>query len=584
MDLDPYQLAAATAQESRVLVSAAPGSGKTRVLTARFKFMVNDLHCLASQTALITFTRHAANEIRERIGETCGSAFIGTFHGWALNMIKMYGRRREWEPEWLTILDEKDVEDEEHDILQSLGFLSRTGTWKKCKAAEWYVFRNQMNNGEPVSDEQWSMFGVAWRLFMDRLRAENVLTFGTIISEAIEMMEDEHTASEIRTHFRHVLIDECQDSDAQQYRLVEMMDPKTLFLVGDVDQSIYSWRSGRPDLFIQYAQNSTVYQLPNSYRFGFNIAQPANCLIKHNTERIDSAIQAIAENNGEVCTVMESDYTSTADMILEELKDGRKPEEIAVLARRHKTLESLGMFMEQRNVPYFHPSAKNSVEKSSELRTVKGYLRLAVNELDKRAFMAISSAEEISTSELIEIRMEALETGLPFVEIYKSRNPEWEQPETIDDIEEYLKPKGSHYMLAVDYVKQVMMDEALVETQEIVHYLAVQSVQDQFRKKQTKGKVLLTTGHAAKGLEWPVVFVVGLNAKHFPSRKSLTEGREEEERRILYVQMTRAEEKLYLINNAPESRDDGPSRFLIECGSLNGVIEDEENEIREETK
>jgi len=565
-NLDSAQEAAARAAEPRVLVTAVPGAGKTRTLVARFDYLVSERHIHPALITCITFTRYGAHEIRDRLGpKIANSAFLGTFHAFALQLIKMYGDAVGYEGHWLSILDEAEVELEELAILKDMGLINSRGSWTRCQKGEWETWRNAKINGVVCDDtgEPATTFKLVWQTLTDRLRAENVLTFGSMILEAISLLEIDDIREQVRKRVRHVLVDECQDNDARQYRLLQLLDPETLWVCGDVDQAIYSWRGSRPELFIDFAKHATRYDLPNSYRFGFNIAAPANALIKHNAARLDTAITAIAENHGSVQVVKDVQPEQVADIIRDELKTFA-PNQIAVLARRHSTLDELAKVLKlHKDIPFTQIGGAEDVPKTGEFRTVRGYLRLAVNPKDSRAFMAIATAERISTGDLLNLRTKANSEKISLLEAWGEN-----LPKQLGTIQLRLGEKDPHtdYLFAFSYMQEIMVTEAIVDVQELLEYLSLETMQDRLRT--VHDTVVLCTVHAAKGLEWKVVLVIGLNAEQFPSKRSIREGREEEERRLAYVAMTRAEEKLYLIQNLPESIQDGPSQFLDEMGEL----------------
>jgi DNA helicase-2/ATP-dependent DNA helicase PcrA len=574
LQLDEFQQAAATATEPRVLVTACPGSGKTRTLVARFEHLVSERHINPSLITCITFTRYGAGEIRDRLGPKIASrAFLGTFHSFALQIIKMYGSEIGYEGHWLGIAPEEEVDLEELAVLKDMGLINSKGAWTRCKAHDWAEYRNRKVNG--AETPPWPLpfeedFDLVWKTLMDRFRAENVLTFGTMILEAIALLEIDEIREQVQKRFRHVLIDESQDCDSRQWRMLELLDPETLFVVGDVDQAIYSWRGSRPELFIDFASKAARYDLPNSYRFGFNIAAPANALIRHNIARLDTAITAISENHGSVQVVKDVQPGQIADIIREELKT-YAPSQIAVLARRHSTLDELARELKMhRDIPFTQIGGAEEVPKTGAFRTVRGYLRLAVNPKDARAFMAIATAERISTGALIDLRAKANAGKASLAEAYGM-----EMPKNLGSIQARLHDSDPHtdYLPAIKYMQEIMLAEAIIDTQELLEVLSMETHQDRMRTVQDT--VVLSTIHAAKGLEWPVVLVIGLNADQFPSKRSMREGREEEERRLAYVAFTRAEEKLYLVHAPPQSADDGASRFLSEIGDVTQLVSDQ---------
>lgn len=557
LELDKYQLAAVLTDAKNVVVLAAPGSGKTRTLTGRFIRMVEDMNIHSSQIALITFTRYAANEIKARINrKTMGNAYCGTIHGFALQIIEQYGHSRGWENDWLTILDQEETELEEREVLKDLGYWSEKSGWKSCTMMEWLLYRLD-KLGNAAQPRHAAKFDRVWTAIMDQLHAENTLTFDMIISEAIGLLNLPAVREDFRSQCKHILLDEGQDTDSQQWALIKLIEPETFFVVADVDQTVYQWRGARPDLFLKYMEGAEVFRLPLSYRFGLNIAAPANSLIKYNSERVPGEITGAGAIPGEVVQDTIPQLATVADLVADELAKGTRPQDIAVLARRHSTLELIERSMPE-GMPRVHVGSDMDVAVSPQLRACKGYLRLAVNKHDKRAFMAIAAAEQLTTTQIWSLRAKALTLGTSLVDAYGEKLPEW-----MPAIRERLVGKGQDkiFEAALDYLTVYAWRDALSTPKEVVRSLAMDSIQDRLRN--VGNHVLLTTVHAAKGLEWPVVMVVGLNEGEFPSPRSVKEGRMEEERRLLYVAITRAKKRLYLLS------DQQRSQFVYEIANAN---------------
>jgi len=564
MKLDAHQAAAAMAGEPRILVSAVPGSGKTRTLTARYLHLVDDLHISPYSIVLLTFTRYAANEMKERLGDRARNAFIGTFHSFALFLVRAYGRERGWDSSWLTILDDGETTLDEREILRDMRVMDSRGKWKRCKEAEWLRIRNAIACGqfdEKTASPTEIILNNVWQCLEDRFRAENVLTFSTLILEAIRLLQMPDVLALVKERYTHFLIDEAQDSDANQTLMIDLIDPPSRFLVGDIDQAIFEWRGAAPQLFLAYAKTAARYDLPNSYRFGFNVGLPANRLIKHNQERLDIAINAIAGNAGTVQVILGAASSEVAELVLTVLKT-HGPKEVAILSRTHAVLDELSEALRYAGVKHCNVGAKGGIVKTAEFRAVRGYLRLSVNPMDRRAFMSIAASEHISSEKLLDNRLAAVASGKTLAQVHTEAGNTL--PTTIDEIEEHLKnvDPAHGYGDALDYMREAMFAENIVTTAELVEVLAMESAQDRLRA--VKNEVTLCTIHAAKGLEWPCVFLVGMNASRFPSRRAIGEGRIEEERRLCYVGMTRAERTLYLVSHMAKDEKDGPSMFVGE--------------------
>jgi DNA helicase-2/ATP-dependent DNA helicase PcrA len=566
MILDNYQGAAAHSPDTKILISAAAGSGKTRTVAARVLYMIEELEMPPQSIVLLTFTRFAAREMKKRLGQW-GSylGFCGTFHAFALSIVQEFGSRRGWEGEWLTLLDEKEAELDEDEVLQEQGYITRQGKWPRFDPIQWKEFKEGLINGtripDPEDDTDKRMLTV-WKGCMDRMRAQNVLTFGALVLEALALLEEPDVLEAVTGRYKHMIVDEGQDTDGSQWELLRLIDPETLCIVGDISQGIYKWRGAVPELFIQYGEDeATTYQLPNSYRFGFNIANPANNLITHAQTGQRIAINAIAENEGNLHVCRDVRHDELPGMIRKELEAGAEPDDIVVLARRHRTLDQVSRQLRLAEIPHTQIGGRFDVPKTAEYHVLKGYMRLAVNPRDRRAFMAVTASEHLSAGAILEIREKALAEGCSLVDAYTNKPENW-PPQNLDDIEEHLTRTDLDrvYRPAFEYMRGVMEYEGFVTLGDTVRYLAMQNVQDKLRT--TAGTVTCCTGHASKGLEWPVVFVVGLNSKQFPSPRSVGAGMMDEELNLAYVMITRAERTLYLIHHENESPDDKESVFL----------------------
>jgi len=584
IELDEFQNEAAHTDKKRVAISAAPGSGKTATIVSRFHYMTQELKINASFIAVCTFTRRAAQEFRGRIGSTGRLAYMGTFHSLSLALIKSYGHTIGYEGHWLSILDELEVIDEEKAILKDMGLINSRGSWSRgCGESVWRDFKGRILSGEITADSDLQGIdkdmALVWKMHMERLRAENALTFDTLILEALRLFDNPETAKSIRAKYKHFIGDEMQDASEKEWKLIEALKPETLFLVFDENQSIYGWRFAKPELCIEYAAepDTAHYLLNRSYRFGINIAKPANALISHNDNQVDKAITAIATNEGTVQVVHDAVEADIAEIIKTELASGRKPEEIAILARRHDTLIKLADVLQREQIEFTRlQGGRDAVNKSGAFRTVKGYLRLAVNNEDRRAFMAVATAEGISTIDLLSLRAESNNKNISLSEAYGKK-----MPETFKDVQKRLGNEAGvasmvDYAPSFKWINDIITYDVIIDMAELVEYLSMEGMADQMRSIQDT--VLLSTIHASKGLEWPVVLIIGMNAGIFPSLRTIKEGRLAESRRLMYVALTRATEKCYVIQNVPEDVRDGPSQFLAELGELPEYKTENENE------
>ncbi|MDP6740621.1 MAG: UvrD-helicase domain-containing protein, partial [Planctomycetota bacterium] len=226
MILDNYQGAAAHSPDTKILISAAAGSGKTRTVAARVLYMIEELEMPPQSIVLLTFTRFAAREMKKRLGQW-GSylGFCGTFHAFALSIVQEFGSRRGWEGEWLTLLDEKEAELDEDEVLQEQGYITRQGKWPRFDPIQWKEFKEGLINGtripDPEDDTDKRMLTV-WKGCMDRMRAQNVLTFGALVLEALALLEEPDVLEAVTGRYKHMIVDEGQDTDGSQWELLRL--------------------------------------------------------------------------------------------------------------------------------------------------------------------------------------------------------------------------------------------------------------------------------------------------------------------------------------------------------------------------
>jgi len=567
--LDKEQHQAATTTAARVVVTACPGSGKTRTVAARFTHMVENMGIMPSSIVLLTFTRYGANEMKSRIGSKARDAFIGTFHAFCLKLIKEYGEVLGWEYSWMSVLDEAEMEMEEDASLMAMGLKSAKNSWTaKCSQKEWNRFKMTWGSDKSKPNCTWPRTHILMQDALldirNRLAAENCMTFDMMIDVVMELFSKPGAQDLMGRRFRHFIIDEGQDSDQSQYDFVNAFAPQTVFMVGDVDQSIFEWRGARPQLFLAAANQFTHYGLPNSYRFGIHLGCAANMLIRNNRDRLDTAINAIANNEGSLQVRQNMHPDALAGEIQEEIQKGTRPEQIAVLARRHATLDECARMLERRTIPNLRIGGVTSIEKTAEYRAILGYIRIGANPSDRRGLMAVSQIEGISTERLWELRAEASSKQEPIAKLAGVK-----APAALDELAPYLQKKAPEmdFGQALDYLKELKWREGFDSEAEMVRHLAIGHQQD--KVKQAGDAVTLCTIHAAKGLEWKTVFLIGMNAEYFPSRRSMADGFGEEERRLAYVGMTRAREKLFMVHNEDLlARNKAESPFLGEAMGL----------------
>jgi superfamily I DNA/RNA helicase len=218
-------------------------------------------------------------------------------------------------------------------------------------------------------------------------------------------------------------------------------------------------------------------------------------------------------------------------------------------------------------VKVFRVGGAGSVTETSEFRALRGYMRLAVNVHDRRAFMAIAAAEHITEEQILEIKLKSANTRLSLAQVYAQQVGEGVLPKTLAGVFDRVRTHDQFhdYPPAIAYMNAVIQRECLTTPQEMVDLLACREEQDELIRAPADS-VTLSTIHSSKGLQWPTVFLVGMNSAAFPSPRAVSEGRLEEERRLCYVGMTRAEDNLFLVHNHDSEKQDAPSVFFRDAG------------------
>lgn len=370
-----------------------------------------------------------------------------------------------------------------------------------------------------------------------------------------------------------VCVGNCQDTSRIQwsiiFRLVEKANPDTLFVVGDDDQAIYSFRGAVPEEMIGMTKDgkAAVYPLTYSYRFGESIGAAANALISHNLDRIQKTVQPKGPpgSAGSFTKACEDDVVAWVRKLM---TSGAAARDIAILCRTHEPLRQLHKALTAAGVPAMKIGAIKDMKARPEFRAVLGYLRLAANPRDRRAFMSVAATEHISTDRMLVIRQAAVDGGCSLL---VASGMDATMPKTVEEIRARLLRVDPHhdYSEALDWLTVLCYDNALTTPAEIVNWLALSDVQDDLAKSRTADAVTLCTVHAAKGLEWPHVVVVGMNEGHFPK----SDDEIEEERRLAYVALTRGKLTSVLVHQTDmcgwggqQRLDEGPSRFIAESG------------------
>jgi len=600
-DLTASQRSAVTSDAACLLVTAGAGSGKTRVLTRRAAWLIEH-GCDSSNIMLLTFTRKASGEMRRRIEAlvpACdlGGMMAGTFHSVALSILNANGQNigyRLQSP--LTVYDEADAYDALQCVCRDLGFLNGT-TWTKGLTGSMVVeYREAMSTtgerpkGIPVKAAE--PLRTIWAEYCTRLRQVNAVDYGLTLLECLRLFDEcPLVLEEYRARIGHVLVDEFQDTDAVQLELISRLTPPAcLFAVGDIRQSIYGFRGARPDLVAQRFRFTQAH-LPECFRCGDRIVDASNALI-HRSSLAGSTLPMRGATGRSGLVVTQSGPLAVASSwISGALDDGYSPSEIAVLSRTHEWLREMGAAIVEDGggTPYRLVGAGDGLTGSSEFRMLHAALALAVDPDNDVAFFRLRGFLGCDEERYAKIREKAAQAGQRHWQVYDSST--FQRPDSSERLRAAICEARSVVALAdVCRMVQAALPESSVldacvgywrrmgdiRPVDALRWHAMRDAQDEI--DGDVDAVTLATIHAAKGLEWPVVILIGMAENVCPSSQSIKAGDDavDEERRVAYVGMTRSAERLYvLVPNELVGWSTGkpavPSRFVGEALAAEGT-------------
>jgi len=587
MELDRQQILAVKSSSQQVLCLAAAGSGKTRVLTERIAWLIEHRKVSPSEILCLTFTRKAAGEMKtrleDRIGRKSYGITMGTIHSIALGFLKRFGELAGLRGRNLTVYGEWEADYLLREVATDLGIYNGKA-WKIPKKDVDRVFDLYYQEGKPPEETD-----PVYPLFQDfnaRCRENNALTYGGLLIAFRNLLVM------IRNYlrFKHILIDEIQDIDALQWDIINRI--KTLceasvFAVGDIDQSIFEWRGACPGYLVEHQGEFDIYRLESNYRSTLPLVRAANNLIGHNEKRIPRTMWATREWDGNQTTIewTGADSAKTSQGIRGYLLiHEQDPSDIGILARNHFLLDKLADELDALGVPAVKIGKTAVLTNSPEFRRFHAFLKLLVNPYDNFSFLLIWDLIGLSRQEYNEIRLQATREGRSDFQTWIEGA--WGNEEVkISFFNEPLVESLGAAAFAIKYmasgalpfdgpkwsfdvgdcfqfVMGWLIDNPLGTIKEYLDWLATYDIQDEIREEEGEGKVKLMTIHSAKGLEWPVVIVAGCNEGLLPSKQAIDSSEIEQERRLMYVAMTRARDKLILAIR-PE-RKEGPGGRVYE--------------------
>lgn len=583
-ELNPEQRKAVLHQEGPAIVLAGAGSGKTRVLTTRVAYLIKEKKIPASNIFLVTFTNKAASEMKKRVLEFTGQNLVysGTFHSLSAKILRIEASRGNLAPFGLnanfTIYDSDDQLSLIKNIYKTNGF--DPATFKP------QVVRAKISNAkneliDPTDFKEMARDGLqlftakVYKSYQKRLHDENAVDFDDLLTICYQLLlKNESVRKKYQAKFEHVLVDEFQDTNKVQYFLTKLLANlrNNLFVVGDFSQSIYAWRGAD---YRNLERLSTDFPKIAEYRLERNYRSTQNIL--------DAATSVISNNQSHPVLELWTDQTSIEKLEVYETSSGEleaekiasiikdkylnQLKEIVILYRTNVQSRTFEEAFMRKKLPYKIVGGTKFYERS-EIKDLLAYLRLCFNKLDSPSF---ERAQKIGKRRLEKLQLWLEKTNQQVLEnpssclqgilestLYLEKYDQKDQEDLarLDNIQELFN-------VASRFDSTLLLLENIALVQD--GYLADEKI-DQL----AENKITMMSLHSVKGLEFPIVFMVGMEEGLLPHSRALLEANEiEEERRLCYVGITRAKEKLYFSYARTRftygySSNCLPSRFLSE--------------------
>lgn len=631
--LNEEQLEAVTATEGFIRVVAGAGSGKTRALSHRFAYLVNDIGILPGNILCVTFTNKSANEMRQRIRSLTGdndTGFINTFHGFCVSVLKEESYAVQY-PKNFLVLDNSDIDSMLKIIYDERGLTMRDMTFsmardmiemqKLKKKPDYYLDMTDMSIDtlRRKYDEASETNDIIFYGYLYQEKKCFGLDYNDLIKFTLHIFnENEDIKLKWQKRLEYIMIDEFQDIDEPQYQLMETLCAyhKNLFIVGDPDQTIYTWRGANIKYLMDFDKNfgnvRTIMMMKN-YRSTPQIIAASNSLIDKNKYRIKKELVPVLDNGIPVqfnhCVSAETEAEWIAEEIEKLHREGIQYRDITVLYRAHYVSRSIEEVLLKEKIPYTIYSGVQFFNRA-EIKNALSYLRMVVYKDDLSFERTVNTpGRKIGQSRMKLLRDYAEEHGVTlyralcenvdsekfrgtgakkYISLIESYAQSYENravSELLSSIlnesgyEEQLRTEGSGERLDnLAELKQSVYEyeTSCGEESTVEHYLTNAALFTNDDTSDMRDRVKLMTVHSAKGLEFQYVFLCSMNEGIFPSRKVDTIQGMEEERRLAFVAMTRAEKGLY-ISEAEGSIHNGapryPSRFIFDIGAecMNGI-------------
>ncbi|RIM35377.1 DNA helicase PcrA [Staphylococcus caprae] len=627
-NMNTEQSEAVRTTEGPLLIMAGAGSGKTRVLTHRIAYLLDEKDVSPYNILAITFTNKAAKEMKQRVeqlvGEEAQVIWMSTFHSMCVRILRRDADRIGIERNF-TIIDPTDQKSVIKDVLKNENIDSKRFEPRMFIGAISNL-KNELKTPDDAQKEandfHSQMVATVYKGYQRQLSRNEALDFDDLIMTTINLFERVPDALEYyQNKFQYIHVDEYQDTNKAQYTLVKLLASKfkNLCVVGDSDQSIYGWRGADIQNILSfeedYPEAKTIF-LEQNYRSTKNILNAANEVIKNNSERKPKGLWTANTGGDKIQYYEAMTERDEAEYVVREImkhqRNGKKYSDMAILYRTNAQSRVLEETFMKSNIPYTMVGGQKFYDRK-EIKDLLSYLRVIANSNDDISSQRIinvpkrgigpSSVEKIQTYavqnqismfdalgevDFIGLSKKVTQECINFYETITNLIKEQEFLEISDIVDEVLQKSGYRDMLEREQTLESRsrlenLDEFMsvpkdyeentpLEEQSLINFLTDLSLVADIDEADTQSGVTLMTMHSAKGLEFPIVFIMGMEESLFPhirAIKSDDDHEMEEERRICYVAITRAEELLYITNATTRmlfgrSQSNMPSRFLRE--------------------
>ena len=640
--LNDKQKEAVLATEGPCLVIAGAGSGKTKVLTHKIAYLISEKNVKPYNILAITFTNKAASEMKQRVekivGDVAQEMWMGTFHSICVRILRRFIDRIGFDTSFL-IFDTSDQKTVVKECLKALNIDDKTFS-DRSVLSEISNAKNEMLTPKAYQAKYSGEFrkekiGQVYELYQKRLRENNAIDFDDIINYTIDILSENPDVLQYYTEkFKYVLVDEYQDTNKAQFTLVTILASRygNITVVGDNDQGIYSFRGADISNILNFEKDfpgTKIIKLEQNYRCTGNILKAANAVIKHNENKYEKKLWTENEDGSLPCLYQAEDEYDEANYVVKQIEHLKteeylKPKDFVILYRMNAQSRAIEDILRRENIPYKIVGGLKFYERK-EIKDTIAYLRLIHNTSDNLSLKRIINEPKrgIGKTSLDKIQEISDRTGTSMYKIIKHAeefdlNRVKANAEEFINLIEELRLKKQELSIS-ELLKEVLNKsgytralelentvEAETRMQNLEEFLTVaiefeeesadntlpeflESItlsSDVDEMQDEDNTVTLMTLHSAKGLEFPVVFLVGMEEGIFPGYKSIGEPKElEEERRLFYVGITRAKQFLHLTcakhrTIFGSTSYNAVSRFIKEIPDnlLDGVVNNDQEE------